>query len=134
MEGVGFCMNHKAVNIWKTEDEILAAIDRAHRYAERKREAANELEEELKVKRGHLEELRFELMKMPDSRKRESLEHRIASVELSVGKLKDDLSKIAKSYHRTIEKTLPRLGEILAAFRTGTFKEVMGEYNGVAVK
>lgn len=133
MNAAGLLMNQHP-KIWKTEDEILAAIDSAHRYAERKREAANELEEELKVKRGHLEELRFELMKMPSSNQRTSLENRIANVELSVGKLKEDLSKLAKSYHRTIDKRLPRLGEILAAFRTGTFKEVVGEYRGVAVK
>lgn len=126
-------MKHRTVKIWKTEAEILEAIDGARALATRLANECRELDEECKAKAGELEKLRFEAMNLRDDQLRNA-ERRIHNAKLSLDKSKEQAAKTAKSYHRTVEKTLPRLKEVLAAFRTGTFKEVLDEYEGVAVK
>lgn len=120
--------------VWKTEDQILAAIDLTKRLAERRLKQSKKLDEDAKVKFGKCEKTRFELMSIPQGMKHDSLAARLAGEELSAGATKERADIAAKSYHRAINSTLPRLGEILSAMRTRTFKEVVGEYKGVAVR
>jgi hypothetical protein len=103
--------------------------------AERKLKKSQELDEVAKVKFGKCEELRFELMQpnLTDYQ-RECYKGKLFAAELSAGKAKEKADAYAKAYHRAVNSTLPRLGEILAAFRTGTFSEVMGDYKSVAVR
>jgi hypothetical protein len=127
-------MNSRRPKIWQTEDQIIAAIDRTKRMAERKLKKSQELEEVAKVKFGRVEELNFELMKHNTEYERSKIEGKLRSAELSAAAAKEKADAYAKAYHRAVNSTLPRLGEILSAFRTGTFSEVMGEYHGVAIK
>lgn len=120
--------------IWKTEDEILMAIDRTKLMALRRLKKSQELDEKARERFGMCEQLRFELMK-PDltEMQREDLESKIRSAEISAGKAKEKADLAAKAYHRAINSTLPRLGEILSAFRTQPMKEILGEYKAVAI-
>jgi hypothetical protein len=129
-------MNHRRAKIWTSEDQIIAAIDRTKRLAERKLKKSHELADKAKEKFGECEKLRLELM-MPADRteyQQKSLEAKLSSMEIAAGKAKEKSDLAAKHYHRVMNSTLPRLGEILAAFRTGTFTEIMGEYRGVAIR
>lgn len=129
-------MNSKRPKIWKTEDEIIAAIDRTKRMAERKLKKSQELAEVAKVKNGRVEKLLFELMavKSDEGTLREKIEQRLRDAEMSAGKARETADIYAAAYHRAINSTLPRLGEILAAFRTQTMEGVMGTYRGVAIR
>lgn len=126
MEGA---MNPR-VKTWLTEDEILAAIDRTKRLAQRRLEQSKKFDEAAKEKFGKCEALRFELMGKPDH----SLEEKLRVAELSAAATKEKADIAAKAYHCAVNSTLPRLGEILSAFRTGTMPEILDEYKGVAVK
>jgi len=65
---MGETMNSRRPKIWQTEDQIIAAIDRTKRMAERLLKKSHKLDEQCKQTYGHLEELRFEAMKrMRDS-------------------------------------------------------------------
>jgi hypothetical protein len=122
--------------IWHTEDQILAAIGRTRRLAEKHLKRSQTLNELAKEKFGHCEKLRFQLMgatSMTDYQ-REYLESKVRSAEIAAGKAKDKADQVAASYHRAINSTLPRLGEILSAFRTQPMVGIMGDYKGVAVK
>ena len=123
----------KRPKIWTSEDQICAAIDRTKRMAERKLKKSIVLAEKVKYKMGKCEELRFELMKPMTDMQRESLESKLRSAEMDAGKAQDAADACAKAYHRAINSTLPRLGEILAAFRTQTMPEIMDNYRGVAI-
>lgn len=127
-------MNLRRPKIWQTEDQILASIDRTKRMAERLLKKSHKLDEQCKQTYGHLEELRFEAMKPHDSKESARLCNQIASVENMAISHREKADACAKSYHRAINATLPRLGEILAAFRTQTLPEVMGSYRGVSVR
>lgn len=127
-------MNSRYPKVWHTEDQIVAQIERVKRASQRSLEKSKLLEEKVKEKFGKCEELRFELMKPLSPMQRESLESKLRSAEMAAGKAKDAADEKARSYHRAINSTLPRLGEILAAFRTGTFKEIVGEYRAVSVR
>jgi len=124
----------RAPKIWRTEDSILAAIDRTKRSAARQLKKSIELDEAAKVKFGKCEELRFEMMKPMTEMQREQMQAKLSSFEIAAGKAKEKADSAAKNYHRAVNSTLPRLGEILSAFRTGTLVEVMQEYKGVAIK
>jgi hypothetical protein len=127
-------MNQRRPKIWKTEDEIIAAIDRTKRMAERKLKKSQQLAEVARAKFARVEEIGFELMTLKDESQRSRLENNLKSVELSAAEAKERADKTAACYHRAINSTLPRLGEILAAFRTGTFSGIMGEYKAVAIR
>ncbi len=127
-------MNHKRPKIWQTEDQILAAIDRTKRMAQRKLKKSVLLDDQCKEIYGHLEKLRFEAMKPHDSKESGRLANQIASVERMAESRKEKADAHAKAYHRAVNATLPRLGEVLSAMRTDTLKEMMGEYRGVVVK
>lgn len=127
-------MNARRPKVWQTEDSILAAIDRTKRMAQAKLRKSIVLAEKVKAKMGRCEELRFELMKPMSEYQRESLEGRLRSAEVDAGKAQEVADAYAAAYHRAINATLPRLGGILAAFRTQTFPEVLGAYRGVALK
>ncbi len=127
-------MNSRRPKIWQTEDEILAAIDRTRRLAKKRLQQSQALDEAAKLKFGKCEELRFQLMKPHTEFEREQLEGRLYSAELSAVATKEKADVAARAYHRATFKTLPRLGEILSAFRTGTFSEVLGEYKAVSVR
>lgn len=120
--------------VWTSEDQIIATIDRTRLMALRRLKKSQELDEKAREKFGWCEKLRFELMK-PDltEMQREDLESKIRSAERSAGKAKEKADIAAKQYHRAINSTLPRLGEILAAFRTQPMKEILGEYKAVAI-
>lgn len=124
----------KRPKIWHTEDEIIAAIDRTKRFAERRLKRSRELDEAAKAKFGKCEALRFELMKPHTDLEREQLSGRLYGAELSATKAKEKADLAAKAYHRAVNSTLPRLGEILSAMRTQTMPEVLQEYRGVAIK
>lgn len=128
-------MNSRRVKTWLTEDEILAAIDRAHRKAERLILEERELRKECSELFGELEKIRFELMRLDLSKgKRDQLEtrERVIQFDAADAKLKADVK--ARAYVRLKEKTIPHLGETLSAFRTGAMTGVLGEYRGVVVK
>jgi hypothetical protein len=128
-------MNSRRPKVWRTEDEIIAAIDRTKRMAERKLKKSQELAEKVKEKFGRCEALRFELMQSKlTGYQRESFEGKIRSAEITAAKEKDKADAYAAAYHRAINSTLPRLVKVLSAFRTGTFSEVLGEYKSMAVK
>ena len=127
-------MNKRRPKIWQTEDQVLASIDRTKRAAERSLKRSIALNEKAKAKFGRCEELRFELMKPMTEHQRTSLEGKLYGAELSAGKAKEAADNAAKAYHRAVNSTLPRLGEILAAFRTQTLVPVLGDYRGVAVR
>jgi hypothetical protein len=121
--------------VWLTEDQIIAAIDRTRRMAERKLKKSQELAEVAKTKFGKCEELRFTLMgNNLGAMERESMQAKLSSAELSAGKAKEKADACAAAYHRAINSTLPRLGEILSAFRTQPMTELVGEYKGVAIR
>jgi hypothetical protein len=129
-------MNHRPPKIWTSEDQIIATIDRTKRMAARKLKKSQELLEAAKVKFGRCEELRFELMagSQLTEYQREQLQAKLGSAEIAAGKAKEKADAYAKAYHRAVNSTLPRLGDILSSFRTGTFKEVLGEYKAVSVR
>lgn len=128
-------MNSRRPKIWQTEDQILAAIDRTRAMAQRRLKKSQELDEKAKEKFGTCEALRFELMKPGLSpMQREIAESKIRSSEISAGKAKEKADIAAKAYHRAINSTLPRLGEILAAFRTQPMTAILGEHKAVCVK
>ena len=116
--------------IWTSEEQIISAIDRTKLMAQRRLKTSQELDEKAREKFGECERLRFELMTKTDGR----IEDRLRVLELSAAATKEKADVSAKAYHRAMEKTLPRLGEILAAFRTQTMEPVMGEYRGVSVR
>lgn len=126
---------NKRPKIWHSEDQIIAAIDRTRRMATRSLERSKELDEKAREKFGWCEKLRFELMK-PNltEMQREDLESKIRSAEHSAGATKEKADLAAKQYHRAINSTLPRLGEILAAFRTQPMEAIVGDYKSVCVK
>jgi hypothetical protein len=128
-------MNTRRVKVWQTEDAILAAIDRAHRKAESLVVEETELRKESAELFGELEKTRFELMHSDLTKgKRIQLETRERVTEIEAAKKKAEAEAKAKAHTRIIEKTLPRLGEILAAMRTQTMPDVLGSYRGVALK
>ena len=128
-------MNSRRPKIWQTEDQILAAIDRTRAMAQRRLKKSQELDEKAKEKFGTCEALRFELMKSNLSpMQREIAESKIRSAEISAGKAKEKADMAAKAYHRAINSTLPRLGEILSAFRTKPMTAILGEHKAVCVK
>ena len=128
-------MNSRRPKIWQTEDQILAAIDRTRAMAQRRLKKSQELDEKAKEKFGTCEALRFELMKSNLSpMQREIAESKIRSAEISAGKAKEKADIAAKAYHRAINSTLPRLGEILSAFRTQPVTAILGEHKAVCVK
>ncbi len=86
-------MKHRSPKIWQTEDQILAAIDRTRAKAKT-----------LLIEESELLKEASELLKQDDVR--------------AAARSKEEAARKAKSYNRIIEKTLPRLGEILAAFNT----------------
>ncbi len=120
--------------IWKTEDEVLAAIDRTKRMAKRKLAKSVVLSDKAKEKFARVEELSWQLMNATDEKEKTRLQNNVSSAEISAGEARERADQCAASYHRAVNATLPRLGEILSAMRTGTLKEMMGEYRGVAVK
>ena len=122
--------------VWRSEDEIIAAIDRTRAMAQRRLKRSQELDEKAREKFGECEKLRFELMTPIDRTpyQQQSLESKLRSMELSAGATKEKADIAAKIYHRAMNSTLPRLGEILAAFRTQPMKEIMGDYKAVCVK
>ena len=125
----------RPAKIWLTEDQILAAIDRTRKMAMGKLMKSKLLEEKARDKFGKCEELRFKLMGSNLGKmEREQMEAKLASLELSAGETKEKADAYAKSYHRAINSTLPRLGEILSAMKTQTLAPVMGAYKGVAVR
>lgn len=128
-------MNSRRQKIWRTEDEILAVIDRTKLMAQRRLKKSQELEEKAREKFGECEKLRFELMTLCERNEyqRQSLESKLRSLELSAAATKEKADKVAAVYHRAMNSTLPRLGEILAAFRTQPMKEILGEYKAVAI-
>jgi len=128
-------MNTRRVKVWTTEDQILHAIEHAHRKAESLVIEENELLKECSELFGELEKTRFELMRSDLTKgERAQLERIERNAELAASKAKSKAEAKSKAYVRVIEKTLPRLGEILAAFRTQTLPEVMGSYRGVSVR
>lgn len=128
-------MNSRRPKIWQTEDQILAAIDRTRAMAQRRLKKSQELDEKAKEKFGTCEALRFELMKSNLSpMQREIAESKIRSAEISAGNAKERADMAAKAYHRAINSTLPRLGEILAAFRTQPMTAILDDHKAVCVK
>lgn len=128
-------MKHRPAKIWISEDQILAAIDRA------KRKAQSLIIEEAGLRKDAAESFsllaktRFELMQSNLTKgKREQLETRERVTEVEASKTKAEAEMKAKAYMRITEKTLPRLGEVLAAFRTQTMPEILQTYKGVALK
>lgn len=128
-------MNQRRPKIWTSEDQIIATIDRTRLMAQRRLKKSQELDEKAREKFGECEKLRFELMTTANRTpyQQQSLESKLRSMELSAGATKEKADIAAKSYHRAINSTLPRLGEILAAFRTQPMKEILGEYKAVAL-
>lgn len=128
-------MNTRRVKVWTTEDQIIHAIEHAHRKAESLVIEENELLKECSELFGELEKTRFEFMRSDLTKgERTQLERKTRHAELVASKAKAKAEAKAKAYVRVMEKTLPRLGEILAAFRTRTMEGVMGNYRGVAIK
>ncbi len=124
----------KRPKIWQTEDQIIAAIDRTKRFAERKLKQSQELSDKAKEKFGLVEKLNFELMACQGEYERDKIRGKLTSAELSAAAMKEKADIAARSHHRAINATLPRLGEVLSAFRTQTFDSVLGSYRGVALK
>jgi hypothetical protein len=127
----------KRPKIWKTEDEIIAAIDRTRRMANRKLKKSQELAEVAKSKFARVDALSWELFNATrkiDDKERTRLENNLKSSELSAAEAKERADICAKAYHRAINSTLPRLGEILSAFRTQPMTELVGDYRGVALR
>jgi len=129
-------MNTKRPKIWTSEDQILACIDRVKRLASNRLAKSNMLAERAREKFGRVEQLRFELLSKPHLTEfqRSQIEGRLRGAELSAAATKEKADIASKAYHRAIDKTLPRLGEILAAFRTEPMKGILGEYRGVCVR
>jgi len=128
-------MNSRPAKIWKTEDQVLHAIERAHRKAESLVVEETELRKESAELFGELEKTRFELMRSDLTKgKRTQLETRERVTEIDASKKKAEAEKKAKAHTRIMEKTLPRLGEVLAAMKTRTMTEVLGQYRGVALR
>ena len=121
--------------IWTSEDQIIAAIDRTKLMALRRLKKSQELEEKAREKFVECERLRFELMKPANRTEYQqlSIESKLRSMELSATAAKEKADKVAAVYHRAMNSTLPRLGQILAAFRTQPMKEILGEYKAVAI-
>jgi hypothetical protein len=120
--------------IWTSEDQILMVIDRTKRMAERKLKKSQQLAGVAKTKFAKVEELNWQLMNAHDEKEKTRLQNNVSSAEISAGEAKEKADACAACYHRAINATLPRLGEILAAFRTGTFAEVMGDYKAVRIR
>lgn len=127
-------MNPRRPKIWKTEDEIVAAIDRTKRMAERKLAKSVALSDKAKEKFARVEELSWQLMNATDEKEKTRLQNNVSSAEISAAEARERADQCAAAYHRAVNATLPRLGEILAAMRTQTFDGVLGSYKGVAVK
>jgi hypothetical protein len=113
----------KHKKIWKSEDQILKKIDQARYFAQRKAKQSEE-------HKALADALALEAQVHEDMGRSVQAEHkrRKCGEELLKSELAAQLSQ------RTLDKTLPRLGEILSAFRTDTMFEVMGNYKGVVVK
>jgi hypothetical protein len=124
----------KRPKIWQTEDQIIAAIDRTRRMATRKLKRSQELAEVAKTKFARVEELSWQLMNAHDEKERIRLQNNVSSAELSAGEAKEKADACARAYHTAINSTLPRLGEILSAFRTQPMTELVGDYKGVAIR
>lgn len=123
------------VKIWQTEDQIIAEIDRTHRKVEHIAAVLEALRTESSSLAGELEKVRFQMMQS-DLSKQDlfKLERAELSTEKAFAKCKAESYKNSKTYARLVNKTLPRLKDILAAMRTQTMPEVMGGYRGVAIK
>ncbi len=120
--------------VWISEDQILMSIDRTKRFAERKLKQSQELSDKAKEKFGLVEKLNFELMACQGEYERDKIRGKLTSAELSAAAMKEKADIAARSHHRAINATLPRLGEVLAAFRTGTMLPIMDTYKGVVIR
>lgn len=125
----------RKVKIWLTEDQILAAIQRAHDSIKRTEVLLVTLREQSMALAGELEQIRFKLMQPNlEQKEKHQLERDELSIERRLAYCKEDANKKSKAYNRLNDRVLPRLKDTLAAMRTQTMVEVMGEYRGVALK
>lgn len=106
-------MKHK---VWRSEEEILAAIDRALGAVQECWTRCEALQMQIADCRGEL------------SRAKKA--GRIEQLKSELEDLWKDHDRIAKRARALEDTTLPRLKRTLAAFRTRTF-DFMGDYQGV---
>lgn len=106
-------MKHK---VWRSEEEILAAIDRALN-------AVQECRTRCEAVQMQIADCRYALSRAKKAGRIEQLKSELEDL----WKDHDRISKRARSLEDT---TLPRLKRTLAAFRTKTF-DFMGDYQGV---
>lgn len=105
-------MKHK---VWRSEEEILAAIDRALEKANHCRTRCLELE-------ICIRNLNKKIAKPSKSR--------IVELLMKRDECEKEMSRLIKRLRTLEDTTLPRLKRTLAAFRTRTF-DFMGDYQGV---
>ncbi len=128
-------MKFRPAKIWHTEDQILAAIDRVRTKAYRLVAEESELRQESAKLFGELEQTCFELMRSTLTKKeREQLETRERVKRIDASKARAEAERKANAYSCIMEKTIPRLGQVLSAFRTDTMQSVLGSYRGVVTK
>lgn len=106
-------MKHKA---WQSEEEIIAAIDRAL-------DAVQEC-------RTRCEALKMQITDCRGALSRAKKAERIGQLKSELEDLWKDHDRITKRARSLEDTTLPRLKRTLAAFRTRTF-DFMGDYQGV---
>lgn len=105
-------MKHK---VWESEEEILAAIDRALDRLRAGRERCVLLEKEIRKYRRKIDRAN---------------EAGRSMLWLSIDECLKESEKLSKRMRSIEDTTLPRLKRTLAAFRTRTF-DFMGDYQGV---
>lgn len=108
--------------VWSSEDQILAAIDKKKELMEKKRSLAEE--KNLEAKRLAIEAQEAEDEGRPQHAK---------GLRLSFQKRQSEAKQAERAYVRLQDKTIPRLGEALAAMRTQTMPELIGRYKGVVI-
>jgi hypothetical protein len=123
----------RSPKIWQTEDEILAAIDKAQLSAVHAAAvAAGEHAEEkrLVIEAAKLADFALTLKGKARADKIDESERCVNASR----KCNEAAKKATKRHKRLTEVTLPHLKDVLATFRTETMPDIMQEYKGVAIR
>ena len=121
---------------WTSEDQIVAEIDRKVRLAKKKKELC----EKLYMEKTILFRRASDILKEHDETEsdlaevRQVLWHEYKRLEGQAKMANRKSEMMGSQSARLTNIVLPRLKEILAAFRTETMPGILGSYKGVAVR
>ena len=120
---------------YQSEDQILAMIDRKLRLEKKKAKLSEDLFKEQKLlfrKAGDFL-TEYEQTPVEEDEVRKLLWHEYKSAEGQANGAKKKSERMGSEASRIRTEVIPRLKQLLSAFRTQTMPVVMGEYRGVAL-